>query len=348
MQYLPEGGSGELAQAKANLHSLFTHSIPQDPFSAALRKFFRDEAFTVLRIEEQGQPCDVSTVAEARQTTMNVTRSLAYVGLGGPRAQRIFAEVMNEVLVKYVEIKYAGKWRPDWRVPEELRNWIENYFARFIVEVLAWLEQVTRDKFAAVTNIAHADVQRWQEMGISQLGALRVSELFDIVVDWDSGGRGAIEDLKSYVTTPEARLHVTQQFSETISHRLLQPGASTTQILQIYINIIRSLTHLDPKGVLLDRVARPIRRYLRERDDTVNIVVGGLLADLDDDSPSPEMLIELAMELNSTGGLPVEEGKGASDAELDWDDMDWVPDPVDAPPGASLLRSSSSALLISR
>ena len=96
--------------------------------------------------------------------------------------------------------------------------------------------------------------------------------------------------------------------------------------------IIRSFTILDPKGVLLDRVARPIRHYLREREDTVSIVVGGLLASLDDDPPAPDVLYELAEDLEATGGLLIDEK--VEDAEdLDFNDMTWEPDPVDAPLG---------------
>ncbi|KAL8825959.1 MAG: hypothetical protein Q9191_004088 [Dirinaria sp. TL-2023a] len=326
---LPDKGSQQLAQAKINLHGLFAHSIPHGAFCVLLGRFLKEQAFIVLNITATNQPQhEPNECSEARQITMKVMKSLKNVGLAGGRAQRLFAEVMNEVLTKHVESEYAGKWSSPSSVPQDLRDWIENEFARFTVEVLACLYDEACEK---LTQISHASVQKWQQMGISQLGALRVNELFNVVVDWENGSRGAMEDLKCYINNPSARLHVTQDFSEVISHRLLQPGASTMQILQIYISIIRSFTVLDPRGVLLDRVARPIRRYLRERDDTVNIVVTGLLADPEDESLSPETLVELATELASTGGLPVDEGKGADDGDLDWDDMNWMPDPVDAP-----------------
>ena len=328
---LPGKGSQQLAQAKANLHGLFAHSIPHGAFSVLLGRFLKEQAFTVLDITATNQlQHDAAKCYEARQVTTKVMRSLKHVGLAGGRAQRSFAEVMHEVLTKRVESEYAGKWSSPSSVTLDLRDWIEHEFVHFIVEVLACLSDEAGEE---LTQISHASVQRWQQMGISQLGALRVSELFDVVVEWENGSRGAIEDLRCYINNPNARLHVTQDFSEVVSHRLLQPGASTIQILQIYISIIRSFTVLDPRGVLLDRVARPIRRYLRERDDTVSIVVTGLLADPADESSNPETLVELATELEKTGGLPVEEGRGADDGELDWDDMNWMPDPVDAPPG---------------
>lgn len=123
-----------------------------------------------------------------------------------------------------------------------------------------------------------------------------------------------------------------------LSQRLLHPGASTFEILQIYISLIRAFALLDPRGVLIDRVARPIRRYLRDREDTVRVIVAGLLA-----SPAEEdnkgndhmmrqedVLVDLAVELNRAAELVAQSD---DNQDLDWDDMNWTPDPVDAGPG---------------
>lgn len=48
-----------------------------------------------------------------------------------------------------------------------------------------------------------------------------------------------------------------------MKQRLLHPGASTRDIITCYISSIRCLRLLDPQGVLLSRVADPIRVYLR-------------------------------------------------------------------------------------
>lgn len=45
--------------------------------------------------------------------------------------------------------------------------------------------------------------------------------------------------------------------------RLLHPGADTKDILTQYVSIIRCLRMVDPPGVLLFKVADPIRQYLR-------------------------------------------------------------------------------------
>lgn len=273
----------------------------------------------------------ISTVQAERQTLKRFIQALNDVGLGGAKAQRVFAEVMSDILTNHVQAAYAGRWASPSSISEELRDWVENHFARFAVEILDCLKEDTPSSGDQLTTVTLADVERWQEMGISILGALRTSELFDIIVDWDNGSLGAIEDLKRYVTKTSSRAHLTTSFSNDLSRRLLQPGASTLEILQIYTSLIRAFTVLDPKGVLLDRLGQPIRRYLRERDDTVKIVVGGLLADPHDELGDFDHGIDLMAEMKKAVGQVGEDEM--DDGELDWNDMSWMPNPIDAGPG---------------
>jgi anaphase-promoting complex subunit 2 len=140
---------------------------------------------------------------------------------------------------------------------------------------------------------------------------------------------------------------LTADFSRQVSRRLLHAGATTTNILNIYISIIRAFNELDSKGVLLDRVARPIRRYLRDREDTARIIVASFLADIEDESgqaidPGPDISIEIAKEmLNPITAFD------EHDQDMDWDNMNWTPDPVDAGPEYKKSKSSdvTSSLL---
>lgn len=336
--FLPQNGAGELEQARQSLHSLFAHSIPTESFTILVSQFLKEQASTVLCIYEAlDQQLDSATISGAHRKTIRVMESLKNIGLAGPRAERLFAEVMSGILDRFVAIQFAGKWSAPSKIPEQLRDWIENRFSRYIVEVLAHVRDANLDSGKFSHSISYGDTLKWQQMGIRKLGELRVDELFDVVAEWSIENQGAIEDLKYYVREAKWRFHLTSMFCDALSRRLLHPGASTTEILQIYMAIIRAITILDPKGVLLDRVARPIRRYLREREDTVNIVVGGLLADLHDEPRASGVLYELAKELEATGGLPVDE-KAEDLDDLDFDDMMWEPDPVDAPLGQQLHR----------
>ncbi|KGM92119.1 uncharacterized protein PADG_11654 [Paracoccidioides brasiliensis Pb18] len=269
-------------------------------------------------------------VVRTRNQLLHLLEGLQEVGLGGNKAQKIFAGVMNNMLTEFVTCSYAGQWKSPSHVKEHLRQWTENVFARLVVRVLHIFKsndaaEAPEDRLDVTLN----DVERWQEMGIARLGALRISELFDVIIEWDSSS-GAIEDLKHYITNPATRLYLVSSFVTMLMQRLLHPGASTVEILQIYISIIRAFTQLDPRGVLLNHVARPIRRYLRDREDTVKVIVGGLLADTVDANgqpitSNPDTLVELAIELSKAHELLLQDDAG----ELGWDDMNWMPDPVD-------------------
>ncbi|OJD16480.1 hypothetical protein AJ78_03335 [Emergomyces pasteurianus Ep9510] len=271
-------------------------------------------------------------VAQTKNQLLHLLAGLQEVGLGGSNGQKIFANVMNNMLTEFVTSAYAGRWESPSLVREHLQQWTENVFARLVVQVLHIFK--TNDVEESLSgehrlDVTLSDVERWQEMGIARLGALRISELFDVIIEWDSSS-GAIEDLKHYTTNPATRLYLVSSFVSMVIQRLLHPGASTVEILQIYISIIRAFTQLDPRGVLLNHVARPIRRYLRDRDDTVKVIVGGLLADTVDGDGRPitsssDTLVELAIELSKAHELLLRDGS----CELDWDDMNWMPDPID-------------------
>ena len=125
-------------------------------------------------------------------------------------------------------------------------------------------------------------------------------------------------------------MHLATSFTSALSTRLLHPAAATSDILRAYISLIRAFTVLDPRGVLLDRVSRGIRRYLREREDTVRVIVRGIMSEsLPPGSDDAEELSELSRELRK--GAPAFQQGGLD--ELDYDDLTWSPDPVDAGPG---------------
>ncbi|KAL9099002.1 MAG: hypothetical protein Q9163_005438 [Psora crenata] len=348
VQFLPHGGKADLHRFQTDLRGLFVHTLPRKKVDDGLAAFFRHQASLVLDVD-RAQLANQCAEKEClnpndrkieREKPCNWMLDLQGVGLGSHQSQRIFAEVMSEILTAYVKIAFARKWKTPSRNVQDLHAWIKHDFTTFIAEMLDNMQDKLLQKVNAQTPDAHADMEKWQELGINRLGALRSNELFDVVLEWDDNVRGAIEDLKVYVKTPSSRTYLTNTFSRVINHRLLQPGASTKEILQVYISIIKAFTLLDPRGVLLDRVARPIRRYLRQRDDTISIVVGGLLADPDDSVNANDALVELAVEMRRQNNLLSAED---ADVELDYDDMEWMPDPVDA--GPEYKRSKKSDVI---
>ncbi|KAF8424860.1 hypothetical protein EV426DRAFT_532415 [Tirmania nivea] len=278
------------------------------------------------------------------------------LGGSGRRGERVFAEVISVLVTKYIEGMYASHWANEDEegyakdVTVEIGEWIEQEVGGLVRLVLVGDGKGKGKREGAEEDVSDVilrkeDIEGWKKMALGRLGRLRVRELFEIVVDWPDS-LGGVMDLRAYITTPQTRMHLTTTFTTAINNRILHPAASTTDILRVYISIIRAFSVLDPRGVLLDRVTRSIRRYLREREDTVRVIVKGLMGGdssvvkrEDDDHSSgnntrgleEDDLSDLAEDLLRGSTTAASQAATAGD-ELDFDDMTWTPDPIDAGP----------------
>jgi anaphase-promoting complex subunit 2 len=349
---------------RRDLNAVITNSV-MEPLGDALMCVLRRQVSKVLGLPPK-QELESSTILpegpkteKARHEMLGLVEALQNVGLAGERFQVTFAEIMNDSMTEYVHRGCEGVWSPNdheknrssaegrdgsilprtahhaspSRCVTELCEWIEDRYAKLAVQVFSVLK--------IKGSISWTDKEKYKEMSIGRLAELRINELFDIVVNWPHSS-GALDDLRTAITTPQRRLHLTEVFAKTLQDRLLHPGASTLQILQTYISMIWSFHALDHSKVLLDRVAYPLQLYLCSREDTVRIIITGLLSDTEDGDGNPvkntgDKLVELAQLLNKG---PEEFGQRPNDEELDWHDMDWVPDPVDAGPGYKRSKSA--------
>ncbi|KLU87347.1 anaphase-promoting complex subunit 2 [Magnaporthiopsis poae ATCC 64411] len=331
-------------------------------------------------------------VIAARQRLHELVGALADVGLAGERTQVLFAEIMDKLMSDFVHGAYAGTWASEdqsgaadaTRTPLTARRaglrsaasklasrqqscsstlcqWVENHFSRIAFEVL---RLISVDDESGTRAVSFTDVTKWKDIALGRLAALRVSELFDIVLHWPKSKSG-LDDLRASVATPQRRLQLTDAFSAALQARLLHSSRSTLEILQVYIAMIRTFHVLDHSKVLLSRVVPSLQLYLCQREDAIRLVVTGLLANPDEieqseagAKPSAEdavfakdtsviagprgnkNLIELAVLLND----PTQQRRQVvEDDDADWNDMDWVPDPVDA--GANYKRPKSEDVI---
>ncbi|BEI91550.1 uncharacterized protein CcaverHIS019_0403700 [Cutaneotrichosporon cavernicola] len=152
---------------------------------------------------------------------------------------------------------------------------------------------------------------------------IRTDELFDIIVDFPDS-MAALEDLKDCLFKIDQRDQVVEKFNVK---RLLHPGAETKDVISQYINTIRCLRIIDPVGVLLHKVAEPIRRHLRDRPDTIRCIVASLVEGE-----------ELQDENDPTSAAPL---AAISDNNVeDFTDPKWEPEPNDAAPEFRTGRNS--------
>ncbi len=145
----------------------------------------------------------------------------------------------------------------------------------------------------------------------------RTTELYDIILDYPNS-KPALDDLKACVYKTDQRSSLVSRLRHQLHHRLLHPGLPTAQIILTYIHTIRCLRLVDPQGVLLSRVAPPVRAYLRARDDTIRCIVLSMI----------EEGSELVDELKVGEGRVVQDERGEAES---YGDPQWVPDPIDAP-----------------
>ena len=153
----------------------------------------------------------------------------------------------------------------------------------------------------------------------------------------------ALLDLKHALSCTDQKSIMTQSLREQFCNQYLNAGTMTSDILQQYVNLIRTLRFLDPTGVILENVSHPIRQYLKRRPDTVRCIVSEMTGD-------GELYRELERGGNDGDGDIDMEGLRKKlkirddddclsidadydvDGNIDWRVYEeWQPDPIDAP-----------------
>ena len=311
------------------LHALFLHAFPTQRLSNAL-------SWVLFRFVS-----DLLAVDGERKASSNdlftVLGKIQHVGLGDNFGQRAFATAMWRVLDDFITGQHM---KIDWDKQRTKTKILSRFLSHGFMPLIA--------KCIPVLGGTADDACQYQKIAVARLGRHRIANLFDYIVRWDQS-LGAIVDIKEYIATPDARFLLTASFSDQVLRRLLHAGATTTHILNIYINIIHAFNELDPKGVLLDKVARPIRHYLRGRDDTARVIVASLLAEVDEDgNPVAESTVtDVSVEIAKEMAKPIVGLDGDENQNMDFDDMQWTPDPVDAGPDFKRSKNQdvTSALL---
>ena len=135
-------------------------------------------------------------------------------------------------------------------------------------------DEIVEDGFSDQTSWQH----RFDYQLDKALCLTRAGQLFDLVAMYPDSS-AALEDLRLCLQTADQRLSVATTLSSSLQMRLLHPGAHTRDIIQMYVHLVRALREMDPTGVILSRVVSPLRRYLRGRRDTVQVIVASMLGD---------------------------------------------------------------------
>ena len=124
----------------------------------------------------------------------------------------------------------------------------------------------------------------------------RIREMYDIITEYPDSGCAVLE-LRDALARTQRHRWFARSVREILKRRILHPGASTSQIIDVYISTVKVFRILDPTAMLFDATTRPVRIYLQKRKDTVRCIV----ASLTDESSG-----ELYEELQDTDAPPLE------------------------------------------
>ncbi|KAF2858860.1 hypothetical protein K470DRAFT_259357 [Piedraia hortae CBS 480.64] len=320
---------------KERLHTLFFNSLRKQRLSHALWLTFYHHMKGSLEANDNPPECFFRGKCTCDVDVDHLPLSeLANVGLGGPEGSRVLVLALIQLLELIVTSRpcFMVDWSGQESVVPRLRSWVRDYLAPTVERGLLRLEGKLSSNSSGMFS------RQLEEMAVRKLGEQRTARLFDYTKFWPNS-RGVILDLREFLhTIPSEKSKVCAGFISQIQQRLLHAGASTAEILSVYIDVICAFRLLDARGVLLEKVAGSIRTYLRHREDAVGIVAASFLADLDGDGQP------LGADANRVSAditrLVSSAGKSSEGQQIQHhDDMEWMPDPIDAGPDYDPSRS---------
>ncbi|OWZ10966.1 Anaphase-promoting complex subunit [Phytophthora megakarya] len=198
-------------------------------------------------------------------------------------------------------------------------------------ELLPWLAESMQTKDVAASN-------KWREIlsrhVLQEFGRLRITQLFEMIKEFPDSVP-ALEDLRQCLERTQQHGDLLQEFRSALQTRLLQPGANTSAILEIYVSTIKAFRLLDPKGVLLEALSDPVKEYLRKRKDTVRCIVQSLT-----DEQHGDLFEELRRD-----NMRIIQHDDDSDDDEDISPDSWEPDPIEADPTKTSRSRSSDDIL---
>jgi len=178
----------------------------------------------------------------------------------------VYKKQIMSALIKLLESKISSLCSDNdynQSTKSDLDEWITKSFLPFVAEVFnhsASLPTIQKELRFAATNY---------------LVRVRSKELFEMVAEYPDS-LVALKELRDNIKHTDNIAFVGKTFRTVLRKRLLHLGASTSQILDFYVSMIKALRVLDASDFLLNFVAAPVRGYLLSRKDAVRCIVASL------------------------------------------------------------------------
>ncbi|DBA04288.1 TPA: hypothetical protein N0F65_002050 [Lagenidium giganteum] len=288
----------------------FEDSAHKQQFHGVLTIFF---STTFLKFQGKGQDFDFDS-----RSIRELLFQLEWTPLVEPALLRVLHNQVQKMILTSCGTEF------DRHQMDEIEEWA-------CLELLPWLDELMQ-------TVKESSTEKWKAIlsqhVLQEFGKRRISQLFEIIKEYPDS-IPALEDLKSCLERTKQQQLLVTQFRSDLTSRLLQPGANTSQVLDIYVSTIKAFRLLDPKGVMLEAFSEPIKQYLRNRRDTVRCIVSSLTDDQNGD---------LFEELRRNNMRLIQHDDDSDDDE-DMNPADWEPDPIEADPTKSSRSRSSDDIL---
>ncbi|KAK5577761.1 hypothetical protein RB653_002709 [Dictyostelium firmibasis] len=251
-------------------------------------------------------------------------------------SEEIFTQILFKKVFEYIETRCKGVFEK-----------------RFLKSILEWADQVIFKWLGMIllsstknnnNNLFDEDedenslkiFNQWKtrlEFSIYEnYSQQRISELFDMIVQYPDS-LPSFEDLSiCFQKIPIEKTMITN-LKRVLHNRLLHPGANTSDIITQYISTIHAMSIIDPSGMVMDKVGKPIREYLSQREDTIRCIISSftdetneIYQELCDYDPQDDDYLNSFMQNGASGGdLYVDEGDNFSNDDF----KIWNPNKID-------------------
>uniref|UniRef100_A0A0A9Y699 Anaphase-promoting complex subunit 2 n=1 Tax=Lygus hesperus TaxID=30085 RepID=A0A0A9Y699_LYGHE len=287
-------------------------SVVEDFYKLSFKVFYYSDK-TDRELNESGEDLQCGGCSETVENCKcdeiitdfhNINRILIQLEL----LERLAGEVLTSLIHKQIEshVQETCKGSFDVSFIAPLEKWLDSVVVGWLTRLYSSGPEcpVTQEKLNTFNRKLH-------HLLYETYTRTRIDQLFTIIIEYPDSD-AAIDDLKVCLEKTDLRPFLTAKLTAALQSRLLHPGVNTPDIITAYIASIRALRHLDPTGILLETCTKPVRQYLRGREDTMRCVVMSLT----DEGPG-DLVDELVHGEESNQENP-----------LNWEQ--WNPDPIDA------------------
>ncbi len=140
--------------------------------------------------------------------------------------------------------------------------------------------------FAFIANVFSVEntviSERVRSKVLEEFIMIRTEKIFELIMEFPDSIE-ALKELRDAICACGNIGPVGRLVRSTLVRRLLHLGASTAQILDFYVSMIKTLRIIDPSDALLNFVAVPVRKYLKERKDAIRCIISSLTDSKDSD-----------------------------------------------------------------